>query len=137
LSAFEHNLKPRQVKAIEALMTEPNVKAAAQKAGVGFATLRRWLDDPTFCAALREARNKAFERILSGLSAAAETAVQVLRDLLDNAKEESHVRLRSAKTSLDSFFKSYSLIEIEGRLASIEAQLKAIENERQRSTWEN
>ncbi len=49
-------LTHKQDKALIALLTEPTITAAAKKAGIGERTLYRWLDDPLFAGALRQAR---------------------------------------------------------------------------------
>ena len=49
-------LDPKQEIALTALMNDPNIKRAAEAAGVGERTLHRWLDEPAFIAAFRRAR---------------------------------------------------------------------------------
>jgi hypothetical protein len=50
------SLSPKQIKAVHALLTEATILGAAEKAGVGYSTLRQWMKkDPTFQAALAEA----------------------------------------------------------------------------------
>jgi hypothetical protein len=127
MSAFEHNLKNRQARAIEALMSEPSIKAAAKKSGVGFATLRRWLQDPAFNAALRDARSQVFERTMVTLAAAAETAVEVLREVMTNQaaaeSDSASVRVRAARVALGAMLRSHDLVEIEQRLKALEERL--------------
>ena len=43
--------------AVAALLTQRNVEEAAQAAGIGATTLWRWLKQPEFQAAYREASN--------------------------------------------------------------------------------
>lgn len=55
----QKGLTPTQLRAIHALLSEKSIKLAAQKAGVGYSTLRSWKDHhPTFRAALAEACQK-------------------------------------------------------------------------------
>ena len=46
-------LSPKQRKAIEALLTTGEVKAAAAAAGIHRDTLHRWLKEPIFLDAVR------------------------------------------------------------------------------------
>lgn len=120
-------LTPKQLRAIEALMTEPTARGAAAKAGIGHGTLYRWMEEPAFAEALREARAQAFERITTGLSAAAELAVEVLREILGDdeaaASEIAAIRIRAVRTAFDAMLRSRDLIEIERRLQILEERL--------------
>jgi hypothetical protein len=68
-------LKNNQLRAIKALLAESTVKKAAKTAGIGEATMHRWLGEPDFSAALREARGRMLEGVLTVLQGAAEEAV--------------------------------------------------------------
>jgi hypothetical protein len=138
----DKKLTPRQMRAVEAMMSEPTSRAAAKKARIGVTTLYRWLASPTFADALREARAQTFERTMAGLSAASETAVEVLREIMSEeaaaARETASVRVRAARVALGAMLRAHSMIETEERLRGIEAQLKAIEDEQRASTpWTN
>src|SRR5438094_887680 len=54
-------LTSKQETLIAALLTEPTYAAAAAKAGVGTATLYRWMHLPEFRAAYRRARRELVE----------------------------------------------------------------------------
>src|SRR5436309_3670262 len=69
----------KQEQAIGALLTEPTHEAAAAKAGVGVATLRRWLALPEFQSAYRAARRCVVESAVGRLQQAACDAVDTLR----------------------------------------------------------
>jgi hypothetical protein len=53
-------LTPDQERAILALLNQPTIGKAAEEAKVGERSLYRWLKDPTFAGAYREARREAF-----------------------------------------------------------------------------
>jgi len=120
-------LSPKQIRAVEAMMSEPTLRGAAQKAGIGHATLYRWLAEPAFVDALREARTQAFEKTMVALAAAAEKAVEVLREILGDdqaaAKEIAAIRIRAVRTAFDAMLRSRDLIEIERRLQALEEKL--------------
>jgi hypothetical protein len=54
-------LRPNQEKAIPILLESVSIKAAAEKMGIGYRTLRDWLDQPAFAKAYREARRALVE----------------------------------------------------------------------------
>ena len=58
-------LKPSQARAVVALLREPTVAKAARHVGVNERTLRRWLADPGFRAALDDARREVFGEVLA------------------------------------------------------------------------
>ena len=65
----------KKEQAIAALLTQRTTEDAARSVGIGSATLLRWLRDPEFDAAYRQARRAAFgqsvARLQHGASAAA------------------------------------------------------------------
>lgn len=131
-------LTPRQAKAIEAMMSEPTIRGAAKKAGVGITTVYRWLDDADFSTALREARARAFESLLTELQALGRLAVDTLREVMENPEAHPGSRVKAALGALASIIKSREVLENEDRLRIIESQLQAIEAERRASsTWTN
>jgi hypothetical protein len=117
-------LTPKQIRAIEAMMTSPTVRGAAQVAGIGHSTLYRWIEEPAFAEALREAKEQAFARVMTALTAAAEKAVEVLRTILDDEeaaeKPGASIRMRAVRVALDSMLRSHDLIEVEQRLRRVE-----------------
>ena len=76
-------LTRKQEALIAALLTEPTYAAATAKAGVGEATLYRWLQLPAFRAAYDEARRElvksAIGRMQAGTGQAVETLLKVAR----------------------------------------------------------
>src|SRR5262245_21063757 len=63
---------------IAALLAEPTHVAAATKAGVGAATVQRWLRDPAFQAAYRTARRAVLDHAVGRLQYATGRAVETL-----------------------------------------------------------
>jgi hypothetical protein len=78
-------LSPKQARAISSLLTTQDVKAAAQLAGIGYRTLCRWLDDPTFRAGLMRAEGEAIDTATRRLVAEQEKAVSALAEASDQA----------------------------------------------------
>ncbi len=111
------------MRAIEALLAEPTMRAAAKVAGIGEATLRRWLNEPTFAQAYREARAKLLDGALTALQAAASAAVQTLRDVMNNRLAKPSEKVSAARVVLEFSLKGKDVIETEERLRVLEEKL--------------
>jgi hypothetical protein len=93
MSGHGEKMSRRQEAAIAALLCEPTHAAAAAKAGIGEATLRRWLRLPAFAAAYRAARRELVEAAVGRIQAATGQAVDTLLDVAkDGAKDGDRVR---------------------------------------------
>ena len=57
----------KKEEAIAALLTQRNVEEAARAAGIGTQTLLRWMKEPEFDAAYREARRLAYGQSIARL----------------------------------------------------------------------
>lgn len=130
MTGNEHNLKTRQTRAIRALLEESSVKASARRAGVGESTLRRWLCEPGFNAALREARGRALESVLTSLQGLGELAAETLRSVMSDPNAHPGSRVKAAIGALSMLLKSKEVLETEDRLRAIEEQLKAMGEKR-------
>lgn len=114
-------LTERQMRAIETLLREPTTRAAAAAAGVNEKTLWRWLSDPTFAQAYRNARSRLLESTLVALQAAAIEAVKVLQEVMSNYEAPPPARVSAARAVLEFAIKGHDLIETEERLRQLEA----------------
>ena len=62
-------LTPKEIRVLEALGTEPTLKKAAAKAGIGYSTLRGWIKKrPYFRAALAEMSQKLQQQMWEEVS---------------------------------------------------------------------
>jgi uncharacterized protein YggE len=117
------DLEPGQERAIIALLSEPTLKAAAASAGISETTLWRWLRDPYFGQAYKEARREAVEQATAKLQALASEAVETLGQILRDDKVAPHVRANAAARVLALAYKSRDLDDLEVRLEALEATL--------------
>jgi len=109
--------------AIGALLTNPTHEGAARAAGVSESTLARWLREPVFAAAVREARRRALEQALGALSAATAEAVETLHAML--GAEGEAVRVRAAVAILEHALRGAEVTDLEERIAALESALEA------------
>lgn len=122
MSGHGEKLTRKQDAAIGALLCQPSITAAAHAVGIAEATLRRWLKEPGFLAAYRVARREALEHCVVLLQKASSAALGALLKSLQ-AKSEA-VRLRAACAVLDYALKGAELLDLETRLAQLEAQVE-------------
>jgi AcrR family transcriptional regulator len=128
-SETDSKLTSRQAKALEALISETSVQGAADAAGVSRATLYRWLREETFAAALREARARIFESLLTDLHAIGRLAIDALREVLEDKKANPSTRVKASLGALSVIIRAREIIETEERLRELEEQLGRISDE--------
>jgi transposase-like protein len=90
----------KQEAAIVALLTQRNVAEAARVTGIGTQTLYRWLKDPGFKTAYREARLAAFAQADPRLQQALGTAVTTLLNIAADPRTKAGTRVRAANLVL-------------------------------------
>jgi len=104
-----------------ALLSEPGLTSAAKAAGVGKATLWRWLQQPAFREAYRRARREAVEHARALLQQASGEAVETLREVMNDPDTPPAPRVSAARTVLDMATQATKTEEWEERLAALEA----------------
>lgn len=104
MSGHGSKLARKQEALIAALLSEPTHAAAATKAGVSEATLRRWLALPTFQDAYRQARRELVEGAVGRIQAATGQAVDTLVAVARNGVKDGD-RVRAAVALLDHAFR--------------------------------
>lgn len=109
-----------QEKAIIALLTEPTLKQAAKTAGIGEATLWRWLQDPEFAEQYRSARKQTVSQAVSRLQQACGEAVDTLRSIMTDDAAPAPSRVTAAKAVLETSLKAVEMEELEKRIEKLE-----------------
>jgi transposase-like protein len=106
--------------AIAALLTQRNIEEAAKATGVAPNTLLKWMKDPEFHTAYREARRDAFSqsiaRLQQGTTAAATT---LLKTMIDPSTPAS-VKVRAAEAIFNHAAKAIEIEDIEARVTELE-----------------
>jgi hypothetical protein len=103
-----------------ALLEQPTVAAAAHSAGVHRATLYRWLKEPRFQAAYREARREALRLATARLQQISGEAVEALREIVGDRSQQGASRVGAARCILDYAAKMTELEDFGERLARLE-----------------
>lgn len=116
-------LTAAQHRAIAALLTSKNIRAAAEQSGTPLRTMWNWCADSRFLAALHSAEGGIIEESMRRLLNLSEKAIDTLEALLDSPKPE--LRLRAAGMVLDQLLVLRELTNTESRLAALEAVMYA------------
>ena len=113
-------LPPKQLKAVEALLATGEVAAAAREVGVSRATLHRWLQEPTFLAAVRAAEAKALDELSRLLVRLGRTAAATLAKAMGDPAAPWATRVRAADAALGRLLQLRELATLEARVAELE-----------------
>lgn len=117
-------LNAKQEKAIMALLTEPTIGQAAEKAGIGETTLYRWMKEEEFDQAYKEARNHAFSQTISRIQQSTSNAVNTLNEIMENKESPASSRVTAAKTVLEMAIKAHEIENVVSRLDEMEKALE-------------
>ncbi len=117
------DLKPQQRRAIAALLTERDIRAAALKCEVSERVLYRWLELPEFKAELRAASKQAIDTAILRLSELSGQAVDTLREVMTDTATPPGTRVQAANIALARLLDLRELQELEERLQKIEKEL--------------
>lgn len=93
-------LRPAQLRAVEALAGGATMAAAASAAGVSPRALHRWRQQPAFEAAMRDATRDAFDGALRVLAAGLRSAAEFLTDTAAGRAEPEPQRIVAARAVL-------------------------------------
>jgi hypothetical protein len=116
-------LTPKQRLAVAALMEHGEVLKASEAANVSRTTLYKWLADPTFMAALREAEADALKAVSRSLVALSGRATRTI-DAAMNESETMTTRLKAADTVLARLLQLRELIDLDGRVGTLEKRME-------------
>lgn len=119
----ESGLNPRQRKALEALLTHGHVRQAANACGVSRQTLYRWMAEPAFASALRDAEALALDGLSRTLARLGDKAAVAVEAALDDGEAAHSVKIRAFDAVFGRFLQLRELVTIEQRLEAIERAL--------------
>jgi hypothetical protein len=112
-------------EAIIALLTQPTIPEAAKAAGVSDTTLWRWLQDPEFQAAYREARQQAVGQAIAQLQQLGSAAVRALKSVIEDEKAPHSARVAAARAAFELAYRGVEVEDLAERVAAIEARFKS------------
>ncbi len=110
--------------AIAALMTEPTIEAAAQRAGITGRTLQAWLTQEEFIgkwnAAKRALVQTATTRLRSGMIA----SIAALEQIRDDKETPASVKVSASRTILEFALRASELEDLSERLDRLERSVQ-------------
>ena len=113
-------LSAKQRKAVEALLTTGEVKAAAAEAGVHRDTLHRWLKQPLFLEAVRSAEAEALDELSRLLVRLGRTAVATIAKAMSDPVTPAATKVRAADVALGRLLQLRELAQLEARVQALE-----------------
>jgi transposase-like protein len=119
-------------QAIAALLSHRNVEEAARAVGISANTLLRWMKDPQFDAACRQARRTAFAQSIARLQNASGAAVTTVLKIMLDTNAPAGARLRAAEIVLEQTTQATEMEDIEARVAEIERAVGSAKRSRSR-----
>jgi AcrR family transcriptional regulator len=106
MARFQLKSGLKREKAIQALMTHRSVEAAARAAGVSKRTLYRYLHEPEFQDACREAKQAVVSQSMARLQFASSAAASTLLKLMVDPSTPASVKARVADSILNHAVKA-------------------------------
>lgn len=113
----------KQAKVLQALLTCPTQASAAQAAGIGLTTLKRYLSNDEF--------QREYQKAVSGLIAEAASqakqslspALSTLREVMQDADQNGQVRVSAARSLLEFGLRLIEQADVLTRLDALEKSL--------------
>lgn len=118
----EKRLTVRQRKFVAALLTAPNVAAAAKEAGINERTGRRYLALDHVQAALGAAYDDTLKHASRRASAAMLDAVETLHDIVLDGGARDGARISAARAILEHGAKMREALDLVERIEALEGQ---------------
>lgn len=118
---MKKNITAKQFKGINAILSSSSIIEAARTSGIHERTLRRWLVDPAFKVALKEAQGEVIQGTARALLTSELKAVASLNELLHNPTlPGANIKLHTSVAILQLSCHYSERAYIEERLAKIE-----------------
>ena len=113
-------IRAQERRAIAALLTQRNIEEAAKSIGVGANTSLRWMKEPEFTRAYREARRQAFGQSLARLPQATSAAAATLMKIMVDQNAPASTRVRAADSIFNHAAKAIEIEDIDARVTELE-----------------
>jgi hypothetical protein len=120
-STETNELKPKQRALIPYLLSF-SIDEACRQSGRSKSTAHKWLKEPAFKAALKQAQDEAFADGITRIKGNVTKAVDVLVELL--RAEDNQIRIRAAENIIEYAVKLNHNEELERRIIEMEERMK-------------
>lgn len=105
------------------VLTQPTLKAAAEKAGISYKTLMRYRKNPEFQTVLQAEKQTIFHDAMQKAQAYSLEALETLREIQNNPVLNESARVSAAKGILELGTQLHSMEAIEAELAELKARM--------------
>lgn len=122
VSLYGHGekLSRKKDQAVIALLTEPTMKAAADKVGISDMTLWKWTQLPEFRSAYMDAKREAVSFAIAKLQQSTLEAVEALRAVMNDPNKPASARVAAARSILEMAIKAIEIEDLEVRITELE-----------------
>jgi raw score 3.42 len=127
-------LTSKQIKFIDAMLTEPTIDKACQKAGVSRATGHKYLKVAAVKKTLRLKQDEMMDKTTQMLYLASSNAVSVLNDIMMDAKVNPFIRTQAAKAILEQSYKTHEIFGVVRQIEELRLEIEEVSKGDQRVT---
>lgn len=114
----------KQTQALAALLTQPTKEKAAQAAGIGLTTLKRYLSDPQFQAEYQKAVSEMVADAAAQAKQSLSPALSCLREIVTSEDAADGSKIQAARTLLEYGLRLVETVDILKQLDELEAWRK-------------
>lgn len=122
----------KQSRFILELLTSKSVLEAGQRCGIGEKTAYRWIKLPQVQNALMEAENRLIFEAMRRLLGLQNTAIETLREIMENPQAKDGDRLRAVQTVFEYALKMREMVMLDQRITDLEKRFDELSHEIQK-----
>ena len=130
----KNSLTTKQIKFIDAMLTEPTIEKACQKAGVSRATGHKYLKVAAVKKTLRIKQDEMMDKTTQMLYLASSNAVTVLSDIMLDNKVNPFIRTQAAKAILEQSYKTHEIFGVGRQIEELRLENEEVSKGDQRVT---
>ena len=130
----KNSLTTKQIKFIDAMLTEPTIEKACQKAGVSRATGHKYLKAAAVKKTLRIKQDEMMDKTTQMLYLASSNAVSVLSDIMLDNKVNPFIRTQAAKAILEQSYKTHEIFGVVRQIEELRLEIEEVSKGDQRVT---
>ncbi|CYU13971.1 TPA: replication protein [Streptococcus suis] len=128
------SLTTKQVKFIDAMLTEPTIEKACEKAGIARATGHKYLNIAAVRKTLRIKQDEMMDKTTQMLYLASSNAVSVLNDIMMDSKVNPYIRTQAAKAILEQSYKTHEIFGVVRQIEELRLEIEEVSKGNQRVT---
>ncbi|HEL0808104.1 TPA: replication protein [Streptococcus equi subsp. zooepidemicus] len=128
------SLTTKQIKFIDAMLTEPTIEKACEKAGIARATGHKYLNIAAVRKTLRIKQDEMMDKTTQMLYLASSNAVSVLNDIMMDSKVNPFIRTQAAKAILEQSYKTHEIFGVVRQIEELRLEIEEVSKGNQRVT---